>query len=162
MRPKAPLALVKLRSTNQAHVNRTFYADGADMAEAAIRDLVRVEQEGNPYFGRHDWLLGEVTGLVEWRNTIYAKPGDIVLLTQDLAGVVSFYSIREACMCVAGSGIKPSRGWDEAFAYWRAQAGKDPATWIVAEPDEGEGDPVMPEPWLPPALEDDSEPEEEE
>lgn len=115
--------------------------------------MISIDQAENPLFGEHDWILGEVSTLVEWRATIYAKPGDVVLLAQDPAGVVSFYSIREACLCVAGAGIRPSMGWNEAFDYWRNLAGKDPATWIVAEPEEEEPAPVSTD-WEPPVPED--------
>lgn len=154
MRPKANEALVKLRSTNQAHINRTFYAEGASMAEAAIRSLIEVEQIEDPHFGHHDWVVGEVSALVEYRSTTYAKPGDVVLLTQDLAGVVSFYSVREALLCVAAAGIKPLMGWDEAFAFWREKAGKSPAKWIVADPEDEDDVLTQDEPWLPPPVED--------
>jgi hypothetical protein len=155
MRPKTHVALMKLRSTNQAHVNRAFYLDGPVMAEAAIRALIEAEQVDAPFFGRHDWVLAEVTGLVEQRGTVYAKPADVVLLTQDVAGVVSFYSIREATMCVAGAGIKPYRGWDDAFAFWREKAGKGIEAPLVVSED-GEV-PVQSEPWLPPPVEDEEE-----
>jgi hypothetical protein len=157
MRPKATEAVVKLRSANQAHVNRTFYTDGANMAETAIRTLIETEHANEPFFGHHDWVLAEVIGLVAWRGTTYAKPADVVLLSQDLAGVVSFYSVREAILCVAGAGIKPFMGWDEAFAFWREKAGKAPATWVVAEPCEDDEVTVQSEPWLPPPLEDEEE-----
>jgi hypothetical protein len=136
MRPKATEALVKLRSTNQAHVNRTFYTDGPNMAEAAIRNLIEAEHANEPFFGHHDWVLAEVFGVVAWRGTTYAKPADVVLLSQDLAGVVSFYSVREAILCVAGAGIKPFMGWDQAFAFWREKAGKGTeAPLVVSEPE---------------------------
>jgi hypothetical protein len=155
MGPKANSALVKLRSTNQAHVNRTFYADGASLAEVAIRDLINVEQADNPHFGHHDWVLAQVTAPVECRGTVYARPADIVLLTQDIAGVVSFYSVREATLCVAGAGIRPFMEWDQAFAFWRERAGKSAeASLVVSDPD-GEDPPMGPTDWEPPVPEDD-------
>jgi hypothetical protein len=153
MRPKATEALMKLRSTNQAHVNRMFYSDGANMAEVAIRNLIETEHANDPFFGHHDWVLAEVTDLVAWRATIYAKPADVVLLTQDVAGVVSFYSVREAALCIAGAGIKPFIGWDAAFAFWREKVGRGLATLVVAEPSEDEKVPIRPAPWLPPPAE---------
>jgi LmbE family N-acetylglucosaminyl deacetylase len=153
MRPKATEALVKLRSANQAHVNRTYYADGANMAEVAIRALIEAEQVDAPFFGRHDWVLAEVTGLVAWRGTTYAKPADVVLVTQDLAGVVSFYSVREAALCVAGAGIRPYMGWDEAFVFWRKKAGKGTEAPLVVSEPEAEGPPIGPSDWEPPLPE---------
>jgi hypothetical protein len=155
MKPRSNLALVKLRSTNQAHVNRTFYTEGADMAEVAIRDLIEVEQGTTPFFGHHHWVLAEVTGLVEQRGTTYAKPADVVLVTQDVAGVVSFYSVREATMCVAGAGIKPFIGWDEAFTFWRERTGKDIEVPLVVSEPEVEEPSIGPVDWEPPVPEDD-------
>jgi hypothetical protein len=138
MRPKTSLALVKLRANNQVHVNRLFHSEGPDAAEAELRRLAQVDRFT---FHGPGWLLAEISALVESPGaTVYAKPGDIVLLAQDLAGVVSFYSVREARFCVAGAGIKPVVGWDQAFAFWRHHEGKPEATWITAEPEPEEED----------------------
>lgn len=141
MKPKTTQALVRQRANEQVHVNDLFRFEGAEVAEREIRRLVQVENEQR-YSGL-EWLLGHAIALVEGLGRIvYAKPGDIVLLSQDPAGVVSFYSVRVSHSCIAGAGIRPLMGWDEAFAFWRRQAGKDEAVWIVNPPVEEE-DPVI-------------------
>jgi hypothetical protein len=138
MRPKPSLALVKLRATNQAHINKLFHSEGPAAAEAELRRLAQVDKFT---FHGPGWLVGQASAMVEGPGaTVYAKPGDIVLLAQDLAGVVSFYSVREAHSCVAGAGVKPLVGWDKAFAFWRHHEGKPEATWITAEPRDDEED----------------------
>jgi hypothetical protein len=154
MRPKANEGLVRLRATNQAHVNVMFSGRGAHMAEIVLRELIEVEQGSEKHYGHHDWVLGQASATVACRGTVYAEPGDIVPLTQDIAGVVSFYSVREAGLFVAGAGIRPLVGWDEAFAYWRRQEGKSEAAWFVEGPEIEVTIATTPEDWNFPKEED--------
>jgi hypothetical protein len=136
MKPKASLALLRLRAANQAHINQVFHEDGEAAAAEELRQLAQVEEPRLLERAGAKLVLGQISALVECHGTTYAKPGDIVLLTQDMAGVVYFYSVRAAYNHIAGAGVTPLAGWDEAFALWRYQAGKDPAVWITSEPPE--------------------------
>jgi hypothetical protein len=134
------LAIVKLRANDQVHINRLYKVDGQAAAGEEIQHLAQGECKGP------GWILAETFELVECRAVTLAKPGDILLVGQDMAGVVLFFSVRVAKLCVMAGGIKPLVGWDEAFAYWRRLEGKPEATWITAPVEDDD----EPEPWLPP------------
>lgn len=117
---KVELALAKRRANEQDRVNLAFYTKGADAAEVEVR---RLAQADGP-----EWVLAELSLVLRDRaGALYAKPGDIVLMCQDVAGVPFFYSLRSARSYIAGAGIRPLDGWDKAFAIWRRQAGIGPA-----------------------------------
>jgi hypothetical protein len=120
---KAALAIVKQRAQQQVKVNDLYYRGGPTAAEAELRGLARAEASEYEDYDSLIWVLGEVTALVESRGQTRAKPRDIVLLSQDVSGVVSFYSVRAALKCVAGAGVRPLTSWDEAFAHWRHELG---------------------------------------
>jgi hypothetical protein len=138
MEPKATLGLMKLRTVRQLHINSLFHNQGEVACAAALRSQVQGHDAKLLERVGAEMVLGACLGQVEARGTVYAKPGDIVWLDQDPAGVVSFYSVRAARSCIVGAGIKPVLGWDEAFAFWRRQAGKEPATWITYPCEDGE------------------------
>jgi hypothetical protein len=109
---KATVALAKRRASEQSQVNSLFTTEGREAAEAEARNLSQAEGP--------EWVLAQVSLVLDNRaGGVYAIPGDIVLMRQDMAGVPSFYSLRSARSCIAGAGIKPLDGWDEAFRHWR-------------------------------------------
>lgn len=140
--PPLPLAVVKLRAAEQAEVNRMFYREGATRAETELRRLAASEAKEHERYDGPEWVLGDSAAAVEIRGQTWARPGDILLLAQDIAGVVSFYSVRIAHRCVAGAGVKPLMGWDEAFKYWRAIAGR-PKSPLVVDATEEEPEPEV-------------------
>lgn len=146
--PNPALVIIKQRAAQQAQVNRLFYSVGQEAAEYELRRVAVESASQYDHYDTTDWVLGDVSDEVEHRGQTQAKPGDVVLLSQDMAGVVSFYSVRIAHNCVAGAGVKPLMGWDEAFAYWRAHQGKPRATWITSPPEDDVDLPSAS--WVPP------------
>lgn len=148
--PAPALAIVKQRAAQQAEVNKLYYTGYTEEAQAKLRQIAQENATEYDDYEDPEWIMGDVSALVEHRGQTQARPGDVVLLHQDMIGVVFFYSIRIAHQCVAGGGVKPFIGWDEAFDYWRSQDGKPKATWIVDHSDQEEPVPVEQD-WEPPA-----------
>jgi hypothetical protein len=146
---KEDLAVIKQRSQEQMNVNRLYYSENWEEAEAELRRLAQVTATEHERYDGPEWVLGVASTIVESRSQAQAKTGDILLLSEDIAGVVSFYSPRLGHRCVAGAGIRPLVGWDAAFQFWRSLTGKKPALLVVEPP--GDEEPLSSgEPWLPP------------
>jgi hypothetical protein len=128
---KEAAALVRQRAAEQVQVNKLYYQGEVNQAEVELRNLAQARGSEFDHYGGPEWVLAQALAVVEVRAEVQAKPGDILLMAQDIAGVVLFYSTRMARKCIAVARVKPLMGWDEAFAYWREQAGKPKAVWVI-------------------------------
>lgn len=117
------LGVAKQRAYEQSTVNDLYRGGNVAGAEAELRYQARAQASKYEEYDSAVWVLGVVMAVVEVRDQTVAKPGDIVLLSQDVSGVVSFYSVRVARKCVAGAGIRPLSGWDKAFDHWHHELG---------------------------------------
>ena len=120
---KTALAVSKQRAYEQATVNDLYRGGNIAGAEAELRYQARAMASKYEEYDSAVWVLGVATALVEVRDQTVAKLGDIILLGQDVSGVVSFYSVRVAHKCVAGAGVRPVSGWDKAFDHWHHELG---------------------------------------
>lgn len=115
-----------VRALHQARVNGLLEDKGANAAEAEIRRLATEEHLPYPqYAGRFsgpEWVMGRANCKLEGKGGVMAMPGDYLLVRQDFAGGVEFYSVRLGWLCLANACVTPLCGWDEAFKLWRRLA----------------------------------------